>query len=109
VASHADNILGENAGNNANKIKATRFSERANKVCGHYLKGMGRNIIRLQWRLTFSAVNLCTLALIASCDIPCYVFVKSRPPIVLLDVLLHVHKFRMASSWSVVSCAQDIC
>jgi hypothetical protein len=58
--------------------------------------------------LTFGAINLCMLALIASCNIPCYIFVKSRPLIVPLNVLLNAHESRMASGRSVVSCAQDI-
>jgi hypothetical protein len=64
--------------------------------------------MRPERRLTFGAVNLCTLALIASRNIPCYVFVKSRPPIVPLNLLLHAHESGMASGRSVVSCAQDI-
>jgi hypothetical protein len=64
--------------------------------------------VRPERRLTFGAVDLCTLALIASRNIPCYVFVKSRPPIVPLNVLLYAHESRMASGRSVVSCAQDI-
>jgi hypothetical protein len=64
--------------------------------------------VRPERRLTFGAVDLCTLALIASRDVPCYVFIKSRPPIIPLNVLLHTHESRMASGRSVVSCVQDI-
>jgi hypothetical protein len=58
--------------------------------------------------MTFGAVDLYTLALITSCNILCYIFVKLRPSIVLFNVLLHAPESRMASGWSVVSCAQDI-
>jgi hypothetical protein len=108
VASCVNNVLGENAGDDAKKVEATGFSEGANKVCSYHLEGTSRNVVRPERRLMFGAVDLCTLALIASHDIPCYIFVKSRPPIVPLNVLLYAHEFRMASSRSIVSCVQDI-